>query len=120
MTKTLTPEQLERLSGYERYFDQATTAAWCSYPGQAAIAVMLDTWKELTGSPYPYKAGCPNCLLNLVRDLGHVYKAAKKDNTPAKVDSFAVESESLSKRTTTPKSDKVAKKAPKSGEKKKK
>ena len=78
MTKTLTPEQLERLSGYERYFDQATAAAWCSYPGQAAIAVMLDTWKELTGSPYPYKAGCPNCLLNLVRDLGHVYNTAKK------------------------------------------
>lgn len=96
MTKTLTPEQLERLSGYERYFDQATTAAWCSYPGQAAIAVMLDTWKELTGSPYPYKAGCPNCLLNLVRDLGHVYKTA------VKVAQTAVERETPAKPSKAP------------------
>lgn len=106
MTKTLTPEQLERLSGYERYFAQATAAAWCSYPGQAAIAVMLDTWKELTGSPYPYKAGCPNCLLNLVRDLGHVYKAAKVAQT-------AVESGTPAKPGKTTTAKKTAKKAKK-------
>lgn len=107
MTKTLTPEQLERLSGYERYFDQATAAAWCSYPGQAAIAVMLDTWRELTGSPYPYKAGCPNCLLNLVRDLGHVYKAA------AKVSQTAAERETPAKPSKTTTAKRTAKKAKK-------
>lgn len=104
MTKTLTPEQLERLSGYERYFDQATTAAWCSYPGQAAIAVMLDTWKELTGSPYPYKAGCPNCLLNLVRDLGHVYNAAVKvSQTAVKRETPAKASKAPAKKKNAPK-----------------
>ena len=73
----LTAEQVLELQPYERHFTQATRAAWCSYPGQAGIAKMLDIWESLTGSKYPYQPGCSNCLLNLVRDLGTIYFAQK-------------------------------------------
>ena len=73
----LTAEQVLELQPYERHFTQATRAAWCSYPGQAGIAKMLDIWESLTGSKYPYQPGCSNCLLNLVRDLGTIYFAQR-------------------------------------------
>lgn len=80
----LTADQVEKLAPYERHFEQATQAAWCSYPGQHGINEMLDTWAALTGSPYPYQPGCAHCLLNLVRDIGTLYFIAK-DKMPAKV-----------------------------------
>ena len=73
----LTAEQVLELQPYERHFTQATRAAWCSYPGQAGIAKMLDIWESISGSKYPYQPGCSNCLLNLVRDLGTIYFAQR-------------------------------------------
>ena len=75
--RLLTAAQVHELAPFERFFAQATTAAWCSYPGQPAIDIMLDIWKALTGQEHPYQQGCPNCLLNLVRDMGTVYFAQK-------------------------------------------
>lgn len=73
----LTAAQVHELEPFERHFRQAVDAAWCSYPGQAGINKMLDIWQTIAGSQYPYKPGCPNCLLNLVRDLGTLYFAQK-------------------------------------------
>lgn len=73
----LTAAQVHELEPFERHFRQAIEAAWCSYPGQAGINKMLDIWLAIAGSQYPYKPGCPNCLLNLVRDLGTLYFAQK-------------------------------------------
>ena len=75
--RLLTAAQVHELAPFERFFAQATTAAWCSYPGQAAIDKMLDVWTSLTGKPHSYRPGCPFCLLNLVRDMGSVYFAQK-------------------------------------------
>ena len=77
--KKLTAAQVHLLEPLERNFKQATEAAWCSYPGQAAIANMLQVWTDLTGQAYPYKPGCPNCLVNLVRDMGTIYFAQKDE-----------------------------------------
>lgn len=77
--KKLTAAQIKALEPYERNFHQATEAAWCSYPGQAGINLMLEVWTDLTGTAYPYKPGCPNCLINLVRDLGTLYFAQKDE-----------------------------------------
>ena len=74
-----TPEQMAALAPLERYFDQATRASFCSYPGQANIDMMLETWYTLTGHRYGYKPGCPNCLVNLVRDMGNLYFAQKEE-----------------------------------------
>ena len=85
----LTAAQVHELEPFERHFRQAIEAAWCSYPGQAGINKMLDIWLAIAGSQYPYKPGCPNCLLNLVRDLGTLYFAQKDsvlaEETAAKV-----------------------------------
>lgn len=116
MRNTLTADQVQALEGYERIFTQATKAAWCSYPGKAAIAKMLDVWQSLTGHPYPYKPGCPNCLLNLVRDMGTLYFAAKEAQAAeaaAKADSFAVESGTPTEPSKTTTAKKAAKKAKK-------
>ena len=87
--KKLTAAQVHLLEPLERNFKQATEASWCSYPGQAAIANMLQVWTDLTGQAYAYKPGCPNCLVNLVRDLGTIYFAQKDEalaaERPAKV-----------------------------------
>ena len=113
MNKQLTAAQVEALAPLVRYFKQATEAAWCSYPGQAAIQLLRDTWEDLTGHAYPYKAGCPNCLLNLVRDMGTLYFAAVEDNTPAKVSETPAEPKTPAKGTTTPAKKKAAKKGKK-------
>lgn len=103
--KRLTADQVHALEGYERFFRQATEAAWCSYPGQAGINLMLDVWTSLTGSAYPYKPGCPNCLMNLVRDMGTIYFSQKDSvlaaETPAKADSATVETASTTVRAAT-------------------
>lgn len=83
MMQHFTPEQMAVLEPMERFFSQAVQASWCSYPGQANINILLEYWQQLTGQPYPYKPGCPNCLLNLVRDAGAVYFATKASSTPA-------------------------------------
>ena len=77
----LTAQQMKELAPYERNFEQATKAAYCSYPGQAGIDKMLDIWQSITGSKYPYQPGCANCLLNLVRDMGTLYFAQKEKKT---------------------------------------
>ena len=113
MRNTLTADQVQALEGYERIFTQATKAAWCSYPGKAAIAKMLDVWQSLTGHPYPYKPGCPNCLLNLVRDMGTLYFAAKEAQAAeaaAKADSLPAEAKTEQKQASVPKEKKAAKK----------
>ena len=82
---TLTADQMQALAPCERFFTQAVTAAWCSYPGQDNLRLMLDTWKAVTGKDYVgYRPGCPACQLNLVRDLGVIYLENKKANEAAK------------------------------------
>ena len=102
----LNAEQAHALEPFERHFHQATEAAWCSYPGQAGINLMLDIWNTIAGSQYPYKPGCPNCLLNLVRDLGTLYFAQKDsvlaEESPAKVAEPAQESAEPAKVSKAP------------------
>lgn len=102
--KRLTAEQMTLLKPYERHFRYATTAAWSPYPGKVGIDTMLEVWKELTNTPYPYKPGCPHCLMNLVRDMGTIYFANKKaiEETPAKADSVAVEQAEAPKASSKP------------------
>lgn len=108
----LTAAQVHELEPFERHFRQAIEAAWCSYPGQAGINTMLDIWQAIAGSQYPYKPGCPNCLLNLVRDLGTIYFAQRDSVLEAagKVAETAEEPETEKKgRKTTAKGKKAVK-----------
>lgn len=102
----LTAAQLEALAPYERHFTKATEAAWCPYPGQQGIDLMLRTWEELTGHRYGYKPGCPNCLLNLVRDLGTIYFAQKAPSVPAEAPTAPKASKTTPAKKNAPKTKK--------------
>ena len=78
MTHTMTPEILERLAPYERYFKQAIEARYCSYPGETGIDTMLSAWKEATGEDRRIQRGCSRCLFNLVEDVAILYFCSKK------------------------------------------
>ena len=73
-----TRAQVEALAQYEPIFGHAVRAAWCEYPGLEGIERMRSAWKELTGKDYPYRPGCSTCMMNLVRDCGTLYFAAKE------------------------------------------
>ena len=78
MTKQLTQEQLSALEKYERFFDQAIGARYCSYPGQGGIDEMLSIWNALTGEGRTIRGGCSTCIFHLVVDLATIYYAQKK------------------------------------------
>lgn len=76
MTKQLTPAQIEELKPYEKHFGSVIRAGYSSYPGEAALEKMRSVWNELTGTPYPFRVGCSDCIMNLLRDVGTLYFAA--------------------------------------------
>ena len=73
-----TRAQVESLAQYEPIFGHAVRAAWCEYPGLEGLERMQAAWKETTGRDYPYRPGCSTCMMNLVRDCGTLYFAAKE------------------------------------------
>ena len=85
----LTQEQAQRLAQYEKYFGMVHRASYCTYPGEQALQAMRDTWEEVTGQKRQWHGGCPECIMNLVRDLGTLYYAATgrkpEDTAPSKV-----------------------------------
>lgn len=88
MNKAMTTQQAESLAPYEKYFGMVLRASYCTYPGEQALQKMRDVWAEITGSHYPFRAGCPECIMNLVRDLGVLYYAATgrkpEDSAPSR------------------------------------
>lgn len=76
MKKQLTTEQIEELRPYEKYFGSAIRAGYSSYPGEAALDKMRNVWSAITGSIYPFRAGCSDCIMNLLRDVGTLYFSA--------------------------------------------
>lgn len=73
----LNDAQLEALAPYERYFGTAIRSGYAQHPGTAAIETMRTVWAELTGQRYPMNLGCTRCLMNLLKDIGTLYFAAK-------------------------------------------
>lgn len=79
MTKQLNKEQLAVLEKYERFFNQAVGARYCSYPGQAGVTEMLSIWNEVTKENRTIRQGCSTCIFHLVVDLGTLYLAQKAE-----------------------------------------
>lgn len=73
----LNDAQLEALAPYEKYFGTAIRSGYAQHPGTAAIETMRTVWAELTGQRYPMNLGCTRCLMNLLKDIGTLYFAAK-------------------------------------------
>lgn len=107
-SKTLTPDQLKELAPCERFFDQVLAIRQCSYPGRQNIDTMLRVWKEHTGKERIMQRGCSECLLNLVKDMAQLYRAAKEAQAEASQAPAPALSEPKTTKKTTPK--KTAKK----------
>ena len=79
MTKQLNKEQFHTLEKYERFFNQAVGARYCSYPGVTGVSEMLGIWNEVTGEGRKIRQGCSTCIFHLVVDLGTLYLAQKAE-----------------------------------------
>ena len=113
MTKQLNKEQLHSLEKYERFFNQAVGARYCSYPGQAGVDEMLGIWNEVTGEGRKIRPGCSTCIFHLVMDLGTIYLAqkAEADKAAAAAAAKKAEEERKKKEEAEKKAEEERKKA---------
>lgn len=79
MKKKFTEKQMAFLATQERDMRTAVESNWSRYPGQANIEQMRKIWEELTGQTREIRLSCSTCILNLVRDMGILYFAQKKE-----------------------------------------
>lgn len=79
MKKKFTEKQIAFLATQERDMRTAVESNWSRYPGQANIEQMRKIWEELTGQTREIRLSCSSCILNLVRDMGILYFAQKKE-----------------------------------------
>lgn len=79
MKKKFTEKQMAFLATQERDMRTAVESNWSRYPGQANIEQMRKIWEELTGQIREIRLSCSSCILNLVRDMGILYFAQKKE-----------------------------------------
>ena len=79
MKKKFTEKQMAFLATQERDMRTAVESNWSRYPGQANIEQMRKIWEELTGQTREIRLSCSSCILNLVRDMGVLYFAQKKE-----------------------------------------
>lgn len=83
-------EQFNALSKYESHFEKAVKAAWCPYPGHAALEEVHAILKA-TGDQRRLNTSCGVCTLNLMRDAGRLYFKDKAERIAAENDRKAVE-----------------------------
>lgn len=88
---TFTEEQFQTLAKYEDYFRTAVEAAWCRYPGRAALETIHTILRDATGDRRRLNASCGVCTLNLVRDAGRLWFADKQARIDAENDRRAIE-----------------------------
>ena len=79
MKKKFTEKQMAFLATQERDMRTAVESNWSRYPGQANIEQMRKIWEDLTGQTREIRLSCSSCILNLVRDMGILYFAQKKE-----------------------------------------
>ena len=88
---TFNEEQFQTLAKYEDYFRTAVEAAWCRYPGHAALTTVHAILKDATGDRRRLNTSCGVCTLNLMRDAGRLYFADKQARIDAENYRRAVE-----------------------------
>lgn len=76
--KQLTSEQLAFLKQFEDNFRTATQGGWARQRPAGADKKMVEILEKVTGKRYPFRAGCGQCELNLLRDIAKIYYPAKE------------------------------------------
>ena len=71
----LTKEQFDALAPYEKHFDSAVNHRWTRFPGGAALDLIHDTLKQVTGLNLPLNKCCSHCILELMTEMGRIFLA---------------------------------------------
>lgn len=106
-----TDEQFEALAPYEKYFDTAVHSSFASYPGDAALTLIHETYTAATRDRRRLNKSCGACIVNLLRDCGRVWLRDRDERAAAaKAREVAVSPEPAStEKAVTVKTEKPAK-----------
>ena len=75
----LTKEQFDALAPYEKHFDSAVNHRWTRFPGGAALDLIHDTLKQVTGLNLPLNKCCSHCILELMTEMGKIFLADREE-----------------------------------------
>ena len=75
----LTKEQFDALAPYEKHFDSAVNHRWTRFPGGAALDLIHDTLKQVTGLNLPLNKCCSHCILELMTEMGRIFLADRDE-----------------------------------------
>ena len=75
----LTKEQFNALAPYEKHFDSAVNHRWTRFPGGAALDLIHDTLKQVTGLNLPLNKCCSHCILELMTEMGRIFLADRDE-----------------------------------------
>ena len=75
----LTEEQFKALAPYEKHFDSAVNHRWTRFPGGAALDLIHDTLKQVTGLNMPLNKCCSHCILELMTEMGRIFLADRDE-----------------------------------------
>ena len=89
----LTKEQLDALAPYEKHFDSAVNHRWTRFPGGAALDLIHDTLKQVTGLNLPLNKCCSHCILELMTEMGKIFLADREERNKTLVSKIETEVE---------------------------
>lgn len=81
----LTKEQFDALTPYKSHFETIIRSDYCRYPGTAALDLINDIYVQVTGVQIRINKCCNACVVNLMRDMGHIYMADLAEKTKVDV-----------------------------------
>ena len=89
----LTKEQFDALAPYEKHFDSAVNHRWTRFPGGAALDLIHDTLKQVTGLNLPLNKCCSHCILELMTEMGKIFLADREERNKTLVSKLETEVE---------------------------
>ena len=89
----LTKEQFDALAPYEKHFDSAVNHRWTRFPGGAALDLIHDTLKQVTGLNLPLNKCCSHCILELMTEMGKIFLADMDERNKTLVSKIETEVE---------------------------
>ena len=89
----LTKEQFDALAPYERHCDSAVNHRWTRFPGGAALDLIHDTLKQVTGLNLPLNKCCSHCILELMTEMGKIFLADREERNKTLVSKIETEVE---------------------------
>lgn len=89
----LTKEQFDALAPYAKHFDSAVNHRWTRFPGGAALDLIHDTLKQVTGLNLPLNKCCSHCILELMMEMGKIFLADRDERNRTLVSKIETEVE---------------------------